>query len=449
VKTAVGILVLLVMAAGHAAAAPAEERLTLKRAISMALEKNQLIKAAGFGVKAAQQRLDIAGSRYYPELFFDETLTASNSPTQSFMMKLDEGRFSQDDFRIDNLNHPAAWHDFKTALTLRQPLYLPSVSPAREMAEKDAQREAYGADGTRQEVSFLIFRLFLEVHKSGAQVKSASLAVSEAREHMRLAGVRREEGTGLRSDELRARTHLSSAQQQVITALNNLTLAKMKLADTIGLEDGANLEISEEPPTTRSIAYTSAELVGMALENRSELKQTQAELAKLDAALKLARNAWHPTIDAFASYQLNAKDAPFGNDNDSWMAGLSLRWQIFDGFRRNRELDRASALRSSTAEILGNSSKEIIFQVRESLLRREEMGKRLEVARHALLDAEESVRLLDKRFENSLATMAELLDAQTALNQARSNLVENETNYALASGRVYYSAGIFLKEMLK
>jgi outer membrane protein TolC len=77
------------------------------------------------------------------------------------------------------------------------------------------------------------------------------------------------------------------------------------------------------------------------------------------------------------------------------------------------------------------------------------MGKRLEVARHAQLDAEETVRLLGRRFENSLATMSELLDAQTALNQARSNLVENEGDYALAGGRVYYRAGIFLKEMLK
>lgn len=415
----------------------------------MALENNHLVKAAGFGAKAAQQGADIAGSRYYPGLFFEEALAASNSPTQTFMMKLDEGRFSQDDFLINNLNHPGTWHDFKTALTLRQPLYVPSISPAREMAGKEAEIEGLRADGTRQDVSFLVFRLFLDVRKSGAQLKAAEQAVAEAREHMRLAEVHRKAGTGLRSDELRARTNLSLAQQQVITALNDLTLAKMRLAITIGIEEWQHLEISEEPSPALAMGDLSVELPKAALENRSDLKQSRAELERSDAAMKLARNAWFPTVDAFASYQLNAKDTPFGNDNDSWMAGLSLRWEIFDGFRRNHERDRASAQRSATAEMLESRSKEVLFQVRESLLRREEMGKRLEVARHALLDAEETVRLLGKRFENSLATMAELLDAQTALNQARSNLVENEANYALAGGRVYYSAGIFLKEMLK
>jgi outer membrane protein TolC len=82
-------------------------------------------------------------------------------------------------------------------------------------------------------------------------------------------------------------------------------------------------------------------------------------------------------------------------------------------------------------------------------MRREEMGKRLEVVRHSLEDAEETVRLLTRRFDNSLATMVELLDAQTALNQVRAGVVESEVNYSLAGGNVYYAAGIFMKEMLK
>jgi outer membrane protein TolC len=173
VKTVIGILALLVVSAGSPAAETAGERLTLKGAIAMALEKNQLVKAASFGVNAAQRRVDIAGARYLPDLFFEEALTASNSPTQTFMMKLDEGRFSPDDFSINNLNHPAARHDFKTALTLRQPLYVPSAAPSREMAGKDAEKAVLRAEGTRQDIAFLVFRLFLEVRKSEAQLKAA------------------------------------------------------------------------------------------------------------------------------------------------------------------------------------------------------------------------------------------------------------------------------------
>ena len=121
--------------------------MTLKEAISTALEQNNLVKAAGYTADAASQGIAIANSRYYPGIFFEETFAASNAPTQTFMMKLDQGRFSQNDFQINNLNHPSAHHDFKTSLTIQQPLYNPSTAPLREMAVKDAEKGGTGTGG--------------------------------------------------------------------------------------------------------------------------------------------------------------------------------------------------------------------------------------------------------------------------------------------------------------
>ena len=99
--------------------------------------------------------------------------------------------------------------------------------------------------------------------------------------------------------------------------------------------------------------------------------------------------------------------------------------------------------------MLESATKDIKYQLKESYVRRDEAGKHLEVARNAVQDAEETVRLLTRRYENSLATLVELLDAQTALNQARANLVDTEAGYALAGGQVYYMTGTFVKEILK
>ena len=423
-------------------------RLTLKEAVNMALEQNNLIKAAGYTADAARQGIAIATSRYYPGIFFEETLAASNAPTQTFMMKLDQGRFSQNDFQINNLNHPAAHHDFKTALTIQQPLYTPSTGPLREMAVKDAEKDELGLEGVRQGVAFQVFRTYLEVQKAAAQRTSAEQAMGEARENMRLATVRNEAGVGLKSDELRARTHLAAIESQLITANNNLVLAQMRLAVVTGIKTAGRVDTAETL-SGFSESVQAEELIKSALENRSDLRQSRTELERSDAAVQLARSAYLPSIGAFASYQMNAENTPFGSDNDAWVAGVSLKWQIFDGFRRCRERDRATAGRSAAAEQLENSLKEVTYQVQESLLRREEMEKRLAVARNALQDAEETVRLLSSRFENSLATMAELLDARNALNQARASLVETEANHTLSGGQVYYTSGVFLKEIIK
>lgn len=441
-KTGYLIATLLLLLAGRAEA----QTLTVKEAISRSLEKNHLVKAAGHNVTAARQAIVIADSGYYPMIAFEETLSASNAPTQTFMMKLDQSRFSQDD--LNNLNHPATWHDFKTTLLVQQPIYVPSLSPLASMASKETEKSELGLELARQDTAFQVFSIYLDVQKSEAQLKAADKAVTDARENMRLATVRTAAGVGLRSDELRARTHLSLVEQQLITASNNLALARLKLVITIGLPEDYLFEVSEEPENIL-VPLLNEESIRLALASRPDLKQSHAEIDRSDAAVKLANSEYLPSLGAFASYQLNSKDAPFGADNDAWSAGVTLKWRLFDGFRRGGERARAVAGRSAAQVLLENRINDVRYQLKESHLRREEAGKRREVARHALLDAEETVRLISKRFENSLATMLELLDAQTALNQARASLVDTETGYALAGGRVHYSSGTFLKEMLK
>jgi outer membrane protein TolC len=220
------------------------------------------------------------------------------------------------------------------------------------------------------------------------------------------------------------------------------------LADVVGLKDGDSIDITG-PINMVLTPALSEDMVKVALENRKDLKQSLAEVEKSAAAFRLARSGYLPEVDTFATYQMNSKDVPFSSDNDSWTAGVSLKWQLFDGFKRCREKDRAIAARSAVAEMHENWVRAVTYQVKESLMRREEMGRRLDVARHSLEDAEETVRLLTKRFDNSLATMVELLDAQTALNQVRAGLAESEADYVLAGGNIYHTAGIFLKEMLK
>jgi outer membrane protein TolC len=293
-----------------------------------------------------------------------------------------------------------------------------------------------------------VFYAYLAVQKADAHRAAADKAVVDARENMRLATVRTANGVGLRSDELRSRTHLSTVEQQQITAENNLTLARMKLALLIGLPVDRAYEISGFSEQI-AVPGMSDQVISEALLNRVEIRQSQADLEKSGVALALAKAEYLPTVGAFASYQLNAKDAPFSSDNDAWTAGVSLKWSVFDGFRRNSERKRALSGQSAAREMLESSTKEVTYQLQESYLRRSEAEKRLEVVRHSLSDAEETVRLLSKRYENSLATMVELLDAQTALNQARANLIESEAGYALACGRVYFMTGTFVKEMLK
>ena len=421
---------------------------SLHEAISLALERHHLVKAAVFAKTAATGERLVKQSRYMPSLYFEEGLAASNAPTKVFMMKLDQGRFGSADFELSNLNHPKAVNDFSTKLTLEQPLFDLSIGQGVEMEKYEEKKRDLLLEGRRQEVAAKVYSAYLEVRKAKAFLGAADQALLDAREQQRLAVVRNETGVGLKSDELRAKTFLSEIEQQQITANNNLLLAKMKLNRATGGDVGELLDIRDGVEVLHPAEDVVA-LKKLAQQNRIEIKAMEKDVDKAALGVRMARSAYLPSIYADASYQLNARDVPFGKDNDSWFAGASLRWELFDGMRRSGELKKNVAMERAAAEYVDDYRQDVDLQVAESVLRYQEAVKKTEVARNSVIDAEESVRLIEKRFQNSLATMSELLDAQTALNRARANVVEMENQMALSAADIYLATGTFLQEVTK
>ena len=283
--------------------------LGLKEAINMALEKNNLLKAAEYGRTAARRERAASLGRYLPTVSLDETASASNSPTRVFMMKLDEGRFTQNDFAIGNLNHPSSHGDFRTTLTLDQPLFDPGIITGAELAGKDEKISGLALERRRQEVAYMVYCACLDLQKAKGYLKAAEQGVTDAREHERLAKVRGKAGVGLKSDELRARTYLSEMEQKHISAENDLALARLRLAKVVGGEPGESADIREEL-TPLSVTEGDSELRRIAWKNRLDLKESAMEVEKAETGVKAARGAYLPTLYGTAGYQMNDRDVP-------------------------------------------------------------------------------------------------------------------------------------------
>ena len=424
----------------------AERGVTLPDAVRLALRNSSLLKAEQFAVQAATAGQDAAKSRYFPRVTFDETFAASNSPTRTFMMKLDQGRFTSSDFLVNNLNNPGTETDFRTTITLEQTLYDRSVGFSVNIAAKEREERESSRQLRQEQVVLEVVSSYVTVQKSKARLGVAEKGLTSAREHLRVAGVRIGAGAGLKSDELRARTFVAEMEEEEIRARNSLEIARLRLGKAMGAAAGATFDISGEIRPLL-VAASPEELSRLALENRADLRELERQHEKAELGVGLAQSAWYPTLHAGAAFQANDRSVPFGADNNSWYAGAALRWELFDGMRRSREEEKAGALQAAAAEMLEQYRKEVSFQVAESRLRRDEAVKRVEVMRSAVADAEEGLRLVQKRFEGALATIVELLDAQTSVNRARASVIDTDADLVLASARLAYSTGMLRKEI--
>ena len=422
--------------------------LSLAQAVAQALEHNHAVKAGLYRQQATEATARLADSHYWPLVTLEQSLTRTNTPTRTFMMKLDQGRFTQNDFQIDRLNNPRPTTDFRTAFNWEQPLFVPAAASERTIARHHTTLARLAQEATKEEIAFRVFQTGTEIFRAKAHLHAAEQAVAEARESRRLAATRVAAGAGLKSDLLRADTHLATIDQRLLSARNNLTLARLRLGMLIGAPEGEELELLQMPPVSDQPPVLAA-LLDDAHQRRLELRRGRTAREQATSAQDAALSAYLPSVAGFAGYQLNDHRNPFHPEHDSWMAGINLRWNLFDGFRREHRIQEARAQQAAAEQSLEQLRRETDLLIRASLLQREESDKRRQSSQTAVAAAEEAVRLLSRRYEHALATLLDLLDTQTALNQARADLADSEAERLLSTARIWQTSGILLQEVQK
>jgi outer membrane protein TolC len=418
------------------------EPLTLQQAVSRALEDNHGLAAFRNSLAAQKEDIGIARSHYRPKISLEERFLRTNNPTYVFMAKLNQARFTAEDFAIDSLNDPAAENDFQTSLSLFQPILALQASVGIDMSETAyaAKKEEYYR---RQEsVALQVAQNYLMAQMAAEFVGVAQKGVEDAAEHLRIARVSYENGLGLYADTLRATTALTEAEQRLVSAEKNLRVARRSLGMLLGVEHPVQTGTDKLDLPLYDHAYYRNKV-----EERRDIQSMQFHFANAENSLRLSRAASAPTLGVGSSFQLNDSDVPFGNESDSWQVFAQLRWELFDGAKSKHEKQKARYRIAETRENLARLVNGAAFQVYESYLGVEEAQKNAELAHSALATAEEGQRLVRLRFENSLSPLVDLLDAQVSLDQARTNVLARQKEQQLATLKLCFESGVILEEL--
>ncbi|NOZ25284.1 MAG: TolC family protein [Nitrospirae bacterium] len=434
------ILMLTVFTALILAVSAADaEVMTLRKAVEAALEENAVLKAYAWRLEGQREELKAAQGRLYPRITAEETFTKTDNPTYGFMAKLDQERIAREDLGVDTLNNPAPVTDFRTALRFDIPLYVPRTYAGidRSGRELEAMRAEY--ERKKEEIVLEVIRAYLTAQAAEGHLRAARRGLEDAREHVRLAALRYEGGTGLYADLLRARVALKEAEAAVVKAESGLDTAKRAVGLLTGRE--GRVDVGSEKPL---LPVHAPDTYIEAAADRQDLRALRLRHESALKAVSMEKASRLPEIGVGGSYQLNDGDMPLGADGRSYQVMVVARLNIFDAATSHR-IRRAAAAAREVQEYYEGLEKEVRFRIYQAYSKVTEKGKRLELSRAALDEAEEAKRLVEVRYRNSLSTMADLLDTQAVLDRARAVVLEAEKEYIVSIAELYFHSGILLK----
>lgn len=424
-----------------AAPVGAQEPLSLKEAVRLALTKNQSVAAADATQQEAASSVTEAHSGYLPKIDYTESWTRSDNPVFVFSSLLTQHQFAAEDFQLGPLNRPDFLNNFASRITADQPLYdagrtrraVQARQLSQDITKEDSRR-------VRMEVIAAVLRSYCDALLGAEQVRVTEQALRSAQADLDRAEARRGAGMTTDADVLSIRVHLAGVREQQIERSAAFDVARASLNDAIGLplDEAHQLTTALSPTAISTTTAEQYESGGVAARPESREVKLAAQLAENQVAN--ARSSYRPEVGLHTAFEADRQNF-YDKGGANWLASIELRWNLFNGFSdRARISESQSTLQHAKAEEQRTDSA-IRLQVLRAWAELKAASERIEVAAAAVAEAEESLRITQNRYEAGLATVTDLLRTETAVLEARTRRLAAIHDQRIAAGTLELAAG--------
>lgn len=418
-----------------------QEPLSLRDAVRVALDHNKSIEAAGAARQAAGARVQQAKSGWLPRLNYSESFTRSDNPVFVFSSLLTQHQFSEQNFALGALNRPDALNNFQSQLNLDQTIY--DAGQIRSaMRSAHLMASVSGEDGHRaqQDVIAGVVRSYYAVVLSGETLAAAKEAVRSAEADLKRAAAVRAAGMSTDVDVLSIRVHLAAITEQQIRRAADLDIARAALNDVLGqpLETTYALTTALAPADVGDTSFEPYER--QAVEQRPEAREARLATSIAETQASAARSSLLPQVGLHAAIEQDRQQFA-GRSGGNWLASVSVRWNLFNGFGDKARIDEAKhLLRRSQAEE-DRASSAIRLEVRRAWADLRSASQRIEVARAAVAEAQESLRITQNRYTAGLNNVTDLLRNETVVLEAKTRYLAAVGDQRVAAAMLEKAAG--------
>jgi outer membrane protein TolC len=405
--------------------APAEglyaEPLALEDAVRRALAESPVVAAAEKGLEGAEAREEKSLSALMPRVDFEESYLRSDQPVAVFGSKLNQRKFTVEDFAIDRLNNPDATDNWRTKFTVTQPLFQGGrLYRHRAMRRLDRKASAWDVEGTRANVGFRTIEAYWGLSLARESEKVAEMALKTSEESLRQIELRFQEGEVVRSDLLSAKVQKAGFHDQLVRARGRTRVAERAMEVLIGRSEDGVWELATLcPPGPEQIPNLDTEqLLIVAKKNRPEFVGLKVRWQSSTTAVKAAQGRFLPTFGLEASYEWNSPNFA-SNQEGSYLLGLGIHWNLFRGLADRAELKEAKSGQQMVRQELRSLEDRLILEIEEAVVAVTTGRESLGVTGERVSQAEESLRIIRKRYGEGLTNVVELENAELVVSGSR------------------------------
>ncbi len=416
-------------------------KLTVEEAVRLGIDNSKSLHMSEMEIQYADARAGETNASRLPSLKFNGSFTRLSN-IDPFVITVPIPGLTPNTFVLS----PTILNNYSFRASLTAPLFTGfKLEHAVEAADLTA--EAAQADYTkdRAEAAYAVKNAYWSLYKAMEVNKVVDDNVALMQAHLKDAKNLMDQGLLTTNDVLKIEVQFSNTRLLQIDARNAVQIARVNLNSLLGFPLTTEIEITSEiRHEPKDFAEWSA-LVGKALDNRSDLHAMDLRVKAGEERVSAAKGSWWPQISLVGDY-LSARPNPRvvpAQDifKDTWDIGVQVSLDLWNWGIAAHQTAQAQAQLAQARDAMGALRDGVTLEVTQNYLTVQQAKEKIDVAQQTIGQAEENSRITNDKFKEGLALTTDVLDADTALLQARTNYTQSLVDFELAQARLEKSLG--------
>ncbi len=416
-------------------------KMSLPQVLDRAVASDQLVAIADLEVRKTVLETLLVASRMNPQLNGSMDTNWQGSRTRNedstapvALSDRGNGSVSPANRVVQTLVREQRWTRSRSnaqglGLNLSQPILDLTVAHARKQSKLTEEIARWQLRERLREVLLGVAVQYVAVLRQEELITESRKTLGQTTELVRQAEGRLKAEEVIESDVLQARVSDEQARRALMEAEVGGELAKSQLAVALNYLPGEPFALNPLAEWQTGIP-TLRDAISQAQSFREDIAVARLTVDRTEAERAEIRSRFAPRLDA----QLGS-DLALGsqtNRRESWSAGLSLSWDIFDRGQRMLELQANGIQKLQDGQRLEDTVRVVTSDVVEAWYRVDQLRKRLASLLSEKQAAEANYTVQEGRYKAGLATVLEVQTAMRDQAAARIDLVNARYDLEIA-----------------
>lgn len=272
-----------------------------------------------------------------------------------------------------------------------------------------------------------------------AEVQAQS--VTDYASHLNNVQQQFDAGIVAKLDVLSSNVSLANAKQKSIAADNTRDVAEANLNNIMRVPMNTTLNPLDKNFPEPEFDLTMEQAILMAQKYRWELVEADYGVRAAEASLRSAKARYLPTVSVGGGYSWEEASMT-AVDKDDWAVKGVLSWSLWDGGATQASVKKADAAVKTAQETLLQAREKIELEVRQDYLNVLSYKEQIRAAEASVAQAEEAYKIATVRYSSGVGINLDVLDAELALNTARTNYITALYNYNIGLATLEHAMGV-------